>query len=478
MISKVYDEKIRAWIGEHREEILQKWMELIRIPSLSGEPEENAPYGKACAEALRKAAGFFAEKGFSVRLEEKYGYGLARFGDGERTIGLFAHCDVVPTGDGWMYTEPFVPVIRDGLLFGRGASDNKSGVMASLCIMSMAKELNIPLKSSIRTFLGTNEESGMADVEAFVRNEKMPDLSLVPDSSFPCSLGEKGILRIWMQCGTELTEIRDFRGGSAFNIVLDRAEVILAPNAALEAELREKIAGNEAYTLNADEDGTLLFAAAGIAKHAAHPAGSVNATWLAASMLSSCGALCESDRNAMAQAAAYFASPWGEGFGISHEDAHFGKLSAVNGMAKVEEGKLSLSLDVRYGTSFCPNELEEKITRATEENGWKITELINRPGFIVDAESPVPETMKNLYREMTGTEKELFYMDGGTYARYLKNAFAVGTWADDPDRQTPRAQLPPEHGGAHQRDEAVDLAGFFQAVRLLMHAVIACDEEM
>ena len=475
-MSSAYDEKIRAWLTENREEILQKWMELVRIPSLRGTAEENAPYGRNCAEALKTAAGYFASRGFDVRIEAQEGYALADFGAGEKTIGLFAHCDVVPTGDGWLYTEPFEPVIRDGLLIGRGASDNKSGVMASLCIMSMAKELNIPLKSRIRTFLGTNEESGMADVEAFVQKEEMPDISLVPDSGFPCSLGEKGILRLWMQCGAELTEIRDFRGGSAFNIVLDRAEVILAPNAALETELREKITGNSACTLTADEEGALRLTAAGVAKHAADPEGSVNAAWLAASVLASCDSLNETDRTAMAQAAAYFASHWGEAFGISHEDAHFGKLSAINGMAKVEEGKLSLSLDVRYGVSFCPDELEEKIARAAEEKGWKITELINRPGFIVSAESPVPETMKTLYREMTGTEKEPFYMAGGTYARYLKNAFAVGTWADDPERETPRTQLPPEHGGAHQRDEAVDLAGFFQAVRLLMHAVIACDD--
>ena len=477
MISKVYDEKIRAWIGEHREEILQKWMELIRIPSLSGEPEENAPYGKACAEALRRAAGFFAEKGFSVRLEEKYGYGLAQFGDGERTIGLFAHCDVVPTGDGWMYTEPFVPVIRDGLLFGRGASDNKSGVMASLCIMSILKDCGIPVKSSISAFLGTNEESGMADVEAFAAREKMPDLSLVPDSSFPCSLGEKGILRLWAKSPVPLTDVLEFRGGDAFNIVLDEVNVTLSPNAALEEELREKIGNEGAYTLSGDEDGTLHLRVRGIAKHAADPEGSVNASVLAAKLLGSCKALNGTDRAVMADAAALYGDHWGGGLGISHEDEHFGKLSAVNGMAKVESGHLCLSLDVRYGASFGPEELEEKLSAAYGAKGWEIIECNNRPGFRADPDGYVPGMMKKLYRELTGTEKEPFYMAGGTYARYLKNAFAVGTWADDPHRETPMTRLPAGRGSAHQRDEAVDLAGFFQAVRLLTHAVIACDKE-
>ena len=56
MICKAYDEKIRSWIEKNREGIIRKWMELIRIPSLRGEPEENAPYGKVCAEALNTAA--------------------------------------------------------------------------------------------------------------------------------------------------------------------------------------------------------------------------------------------------------------------------------------------------------------------------------------------------------------------------------------------------------------------------------------
>jgi len=474
VICKTYDESFRLWLDENREEILKRWMELIRIPSLQGPAEENAPYGKACAQALDTAAGFFAEKGFDVRVEAKDGYALADLGSGEATIGLFTHCDVVPAGDGWLFTGPFEPVIREGYLIGRGASDNKSGVMASLCVMSMLKELGIPVKSRIRTFLGSNEESGMADVEAFVQKEEMPTLSLVPDSSFPCSLGEKGILRLWAKSGIQLREIRDFRGGDAFNIVLDEVNVTLCANPALEAELREKIAEDANHTLTADADGVLHLKARGVAKHAADPEGSVNAALLAAKLLGSCETLAGEDRAVMTQAAALYATSWGDGFGVAHEDARFGKLTAVNGMAKVEDGRLSLSLDVRYGASFCPDELEKKLYAAYDAKGWEIVYLNNRPGFRTDPESPVPEVMQKLYKELTGTEKEPFYMAGGTYARYLKNAFAVGTRADSPEGEKPGMELPEGHGGAHQRDEAVDLAAFFRAVRLLAHAVIAC----
>ena len=96
----------------------------------------------------------------------------------------------------------------------------------------------------------------------------------------------------------------------------------------------------------------------------------------------------------------------------------------------------------------------------------------------MDPEGVVPQLMQSLYREVTGVEKDLFYMAGGTYARYLKNAYPVGRSAEVPDRAVAKATLPEGHGGVHQRDEAADLEEFFQAVRLLMHAVIACDERM
>jgi len=52
-------------------------------------------------------------------------------GDGEPVFAFVGHTDVVPTGplDQWS-SNPFVPEIRDGMLYGRGAADMKSGIAA------------------------------------------------------------------------------------------------------------------------------------------------------------------------------------------------------------------------------------------------------------------------------------------------------------------------------------------------------------
>ena len=115
MICKEYDEKIRNWIAENRERMVDMWLELVRIPSVRSEPAPGAPFGVPCAQALKKATDYGTAMGFDTRLEADRGYSLASWGQGEKTIGLFGHSDVVPAGDGWLYAKPFEPVIRDGV---------------------------------------------------------------------------------------------------------------------------------------------------------------------------------------------------------------------------------------------------------------------------------------------------------------------------------------------------------------------------
>lgn len=478
MINKTYDKQIQAWLEANRQRILDEWMELVRIPSVQGPAEPGAPFGPACAKAVKAAADCFARRDISVRLEEENRYALAHIGDGDKCISLFGHSDVVPVGDGWLFSQPFEPVIHEGMLIGRGARDNKSGVMASLCVLSALKECNIPLRSRIQAYIGSNEESGMQDMIAFAKKETPPDLCLVPDSQFPCGLGEKGILRMWARSDGALTAIRDMQGGDAFNTVLDRVVTVLAPNSVLARQLQDACAQNTAFTLQTEADGTQLLTAVGVAQHAAYPKGAVNATQLTAGLLLSCDALPAQDRQILETVAAYLTGFDGSAMGIAHSDPDFGDLTAANGMVSMEDGHLKLSLDIRYGSTKDPKALEATLYRAWQSKGWQITYMDNRPGFRVDPQSPVPNMLRSVFQTLTGNDAPFYFMPGGTYSRYLKNAFTVGTCALTPDRTNVGSFLPKGHGGAHQRDEAIDIEGFFLAVRVLAHYVLACDAHL
>ena len=476
MINKLYDDKMAAWLEQNREKILQMWMELIRIPSVHSAAEPKAPFGPNCARALKASCEYLQSLDIPVTHNEDDGYAFADYGDGSHTIGLFAHSDVVPVGDGWLYTTPFEPVIRDGLMIGRGSSDNKNGIIASWCILAMLQACGIPVKNRIRVVVGSNEESGMKDIEAYVRNETMPDLCLVPDTGFPCALGEKGILRLWAKCNRPLTAVRSMKGGDAFNVVLDRVDTVLEPNEALAQELQQRCAQDNRVALTIAPDGAICLHATGIAKHAAAPAGSLCATWLTAQLLASCKALPAEDRQILSAVAQYLHDSHGEALGVVHVDSRFGSLTCANGMVDLEDGHLKVSLDIRYGTQQAPDELEQKLHRAWNNVDFQIVYMDNRPGYTTAPDSPVPAALTAVAEELSGHSLTCSLMQGGTYGRYLKNAFPVGTSIRHADREKSALIMPEGHGGAHQMDEAVDIESFLLGIRILAHYVLTCDD--
>ncbi|MBE6712252.1 MAG: M20 family metallopeptidase [Ruminococcaceae bacterium] len=470
-----YDAKIRAWIASHKEEMIEDLFALCRIPSVRGEAEKNAPFGKACAEALNAAAALFEKNGFPVRVEAKRGYALARLERGDKTIGLYGHSDVVPAGDGWIKTRPFEPCCIDGVAFGRGVGDNKAGVIQSLYAMRMIKELDLPVTSTVQAFIGSNEESGMQDVTAFAKYEKMPEINLAPDSSYPCSVGEKGILRVWTKSRTPLTDILDFNGGDASNIVLDYVTVRLVKKQALKEEIATLIADRNEFSLTEEKD-ALLLVSRGVSKHAAHPEDSVNAALIAFRLLAEAKALNGSDRDQMKKAAKAIGCHYGAGLGLAHEDPAFGKLTAACGMVRVEDAFLKINMDIRYGNTFAPNAVEDTLHKSWDALGFDIVELNNRPGFRLEDDNPVPPVLCALYKELTGVDKGPQLLSGGTYSRALKNSFSIGFRAHDPESTVEKPALPAGHGAAHQRDECMVLDQFFQSLRVVTHFVLGCDE--
>lgn len=476
MIDVNYDKVIKAWIEKNRDELLEDWIGIAKIPAIKSDAEGNAPFGVPCLEALRACSDMFGKYGFESALYSGNKYALAKYGDGEKTIGIFSHSDVVPANEeDWIYTKPFEPKVVDGTLIGRGVEDNKSGIMAALCAMRIIKECDIPVKSKLVTFIGSEEETGMSDIEAFAKEQPMPDVSITPDADFPCSIGEKGIYHFWAKSDAALNEIVAFKGGEAFNVVLDKVTVKMKKREALKSEILQKIEGKDAFKLEESED-LLIFTAKGLAKHACEPEGSVNAAYLAAELLSDMENLADSDRKSMKDAKKILACPFGTSMGIDHDDIRFGKLTFVNGMVKVCDGKLMLSFDTRYGSTLEGAELERRVDDAFGGLGWSVEKNSHSEGFSIPDDSPIPAALEEIYKNVTGFDQKSIRLGGGTYARKLKNAFSVGTFTMRADRENPFMEMPAGHGGAHQSDEKIDIEGFFDAVRIITQYIIAIDK--
>ncbi len=86
------------------------------------------------------------------------------------TILLYAHHDVQPPGADELWdTPPFEPTVRDGRLYGRGAADDKAGVMAHLASLRAVSEvLGDDLELGISLFIEGEEEYGSASFAQFL----------------------------------------------------------------------------------------------------------------------------------------------------------------------------------------------------------------------------------------------------------------------------------------------------------------------
>jgi acetylornithine deacetylase len=95
--------------------------ELVAIPSVSGDEAELAEFVEATA---RRWGLDVVRNQHGIRIEVR-GWGVGP------SLALVSHLDVVPPGPGWT-RDPFVPVIEDDRLYGRGSSDAKASVAAML----------------------------------------------------------------------------------------------------------------------------------------------------------------------------------------------------------------------------------------------------------------------------------------------------------------------------------------------------------
>lgn len=440
-----YAEKIHSYVVEHREEILQTLKNLIKIPSVRDKAQPDAPFGKPCAEALEFTQRLYAENGFETELCKEDGYLLSYCGSGKKTLGIFAHADVVAVGDDWIHTSPFEPVEKEGYLVGRGVLDDKSAIVTSLYSAKIIKELGIPFSSRLVAFTGSNEETGMACIDAYVKSHTAPDFSLIADTAFPLYRGDKSGQNLWVSFGTELCDIEDFHGGVGMNVILGKAEAQLFGETLVEN---------------------------GISRHSALPEGSLNAGCLLAKKLSERTDICESDRQQMKLIADILEKYYGEIFGIEHCD-ECGRLTCTNGVIKTENKKITLGLNLRFGNTAEIEKIREKITHFFAQNNCTVTFENAKIGYLVPADNKYIEACLSAYSDFTGDGNPPVYINaGGTYGRKLPIAAEIGTTL----RWGCPSGTPAGHGGAHQPDECISIDGFLEALELTVRMLIECDK--
>ncbi len=120
----------------------------------------------------------------------------ARRGDARPVLCFAGHTDVVPTGplEEWR-SDPFTPVIRDGVLYGRGAADMKSGLAAMVTATEEFVAAHPGHRGSIAFLITSDEEGPSVDgtkrvVEALKARGETIDWCIVGEPSSGQSVGD------------------------------------------------------------------------------------------------------------------------------------------------------------------------------------------------------------------------------------------------------------------------------------------------
>lgn len=412
----------------------------------------------------------YAKNGFDTELDQKGGYLLSYFGESEKTLGIFAHADVVPVADDWIYTKPFEPIEQDGFLIGRGALDDKSGIVIALYCAKMLKELSIPFHSRLVMFTGANEESGMQDIQNYASTHTTPDFSLVADTAFPLYRGQKGICMFHATLKEPLSAINDFSGGKpGTNVGYATLKMEYAEGTYRLLKQHE----NDAIKIS-KEDNEIVIEGFGLAKHTALPEGSVNAAGLITGFLLKFDLFDNKTTKQIQFLNSIFNDYYGNGLNIANDDKEFGKLTCVNYQIECKNGIPTIYFNMRYGKEVDTSALAATLKEEFEKRNWStsITRMTN--AYSVAENNPYVQRCLDAYKNFTGDVNAVPQINaGGTYAKFLPCAVETGTYV----WETPATQMPQGHGGVHQPDERISINGVLKAIELNMLMILECDKE-
>ena len=156
---------IDTLIESYRDDMVAALQELVRIPSVRGEPQPGAPFGPGPAACLHKALEMAEDFGLKTTNVDNYA-GHAELGQGEQTMGVLVHLDVVPVGENWTM-PPFEAIVKDGRIWGRGACDNKAACVETFFALKALLAVGTQWKKKVRIIFGCDEESRWEDMKYY-----------------------------------------------------------------------------------------------------------------------------------------------------------------------------------------------------------------------------------------------------------------------------------------------------------------------
>ena len=451
-------EKLFLYIDQHQSEMLDALEKFIAIPSISHQRSE-------VKKALNYALSLGNNLGFTTESLFDHEIGLIEMGQGEETLGILSHVDVVEPGDSSKWnTPPFQQTRIDNKLFGRGTLDDKGAIIAVLFAMKAVAQLDLPLHKKARLILGTREEIEWSDMEKYVQERSLPDYGFTPDGSFPICNIEKGGMDLELiipiltstasHNGTALPALVGVNSGSAVNVVPGQCKAFLSDEKGEETVLETQ--GKSVHSCQ-PEKGINALVLMGKEIHNLRVAGKI-APNNGSDFLEMLG-----DR---------FDSVYGEKLGLySNSEYYQGAFVHRNAMsptlANTKDGNLHVNFNVRFPFGADENKILRTFEELAHEFQGSPGAVHQMPAVYVEEGKPFLTAFAQAYEETTGLPNEFTLEYGGTYAKAIPNVVSWGPI------------FPGEEDTCHEENEYISMDSLIMNAKIFALAIakILCAPE-
>lgn len=451
---KMKNTKWTELVKPYKEEAFSSLKKLVSIDSVLDEntKSKEMPFGKGVDEALSFVADLGKKMGFSVNRCDNYVTELT-YGEGDKILDIYAHCDVVPVKKENWSGNPFELRLEEGnTMYGRGTSDDKGPGLACLYAVKALMDNNMLGGYRLRFLFGGNEENDSLCLKHYFEEMKKeyPTLGISPDADYPLIYAEKSIYAYTATYPVTVLGLSNFKLGSALNIVLAEASCDVSLN---QEKIKEALPAflSRHKKIQASFDGkTLKFI--GKPYHGSMPWNGVNAGLYMLHFLSEIFG-CKIFDNVFFN----YRSGMGESFKGNFSDEYFSETSYNVGRISYDGTNLTIAVNVRFPAGMDVNKVLDNVRNNTHA---EVELLGGSDGFVADPNSDFVKILLNSYQQETGDmQSKPLAIGGGTYARESKNSVAFG------------AQFPNRDYRMHGDDEFFPLSDFYDNMQIYAHAI-------
>ena len=443
----------------YENDLVENLRKYVRINSVYDEKtkDKEHPFGLRVTDALNFICKLAREDGFKATNYDNMVVEIIVGDEYTKNVTIMAHADVVPEGEGWDQ-NPYEVVEKDGTFYGRGVADDKGPLLSCYYGMKALRDNNLIKGYHVRFLVGGNEESGSLGMIHYFHelNKKQPDLGFSPDSAYPLTYGEKGIIGFEATTKVNLPQVYSIEGGLAHNAVIEKCVVEMAKDEGFIFKLKVK---GIHFKLEERED-RYIVTFIGKSAHGSVPWMGVNAGLIALEMLGT-----YYNNKELLHAFKCFSEPKGEGVKANAYSEDMFDNSLCVGFVKLHNQELYLSINFRYVNTVTEKDMIDAFIKNSKPMDIKVTGT--SPLLFYPLNSLLISTLMHAYQEESGDyESKPMTSGGGTYAKEADNVVAFGM------------QLPGYDSKMHAPGECVERSNLVKSMAIYARAIAELGEKI